>query len=265
MIYLELGLKGRRALVTASSKGIGFAVAMMLAREGANVIISSRSSENLKVASKKIRDETGSKVEWIVADLTLREDVERLAAKVLEQGGVDILVFNTGGPKPGRFMELEDKDWDVAYELLLMSAVKLCRLLAPAMVRRRWGRIVILTSIAIKQPEPEIALSNILRLSLAGLVKQLSIELSRYNVTVNSVMPGYTLTDRLKQYAMHLSEAEGVAVEEIFGRMAGETAAGRIARPEEIASVVVFLASERASYITGALIPVDGGRIKCIF
>ncbi len=262
---MELGLKGRRALVTASSKGIGFAVAMMLAREGVNVIISSRSSENLKAASEKIRGETGSKVEWIAADLTLREDVERLAAQVLERGGVDILVFNTGGPKPGRFMELGDRDWDLAYELLLMSAVKLCRLLAPAMVSKGWGRIVILTSIAIRQPEPDIALSNILRLSLAGLVKQLSIELSKHNVTVNGVMPGLTMTDRLRQYVEHVAEKEGVSARQVLEWMAGKTALGRVASPEEIASVVVFLASERASYITGAMIPVDGGRIKCVF
>ncbi len=262
---MDLGIRNRSALVTASSKGIGFAVAKELAREGVNVIISSRSRENLVMASKRIRSEVGSDVEWFEADLTSRDDVEKLAAHVLERGGVDILVFNTGGPRPGRFMTLDDGDWDLAYELLLMSAVKLCKLLAPPMIERRWGRIVILTSVAIRQPEPDIALSNILRLSLAGLVKQLSIELSRYNITVNGVMPGLTLTDRLRQYAEHLAKAEGKTVEEVLRRMAEGTAAGRIASPEEIASTVVFLASEKASYITGAMIPVDGGRIKCVF
>ncbi len=261
---MDLGLRGKSALVTASSKGIGLAIAAELAREGAEVMISSRREENLREAAAEIERETGFRPQWKRADLTVREDVEALAKWALDQNGVDILVFNTGGPRPGGFFTLSEGDWLHAFELLLMSAVRLCRMLAPRMAERRWGRIVFVTSVAIKQPEPQIALSNIVRLSLAGLVKQLSIELARHNVLVNAVMPGLTLTQRLREYAEHLASQSGRQLPEVLEEMAEASDIKRIAKPEEIAWAVTFLASEKASFITGAVIPVDGGRIRCV-
>ncbi len=262
---MDLGLKGKVALVTAASKGIGRAIALGLAREGATVVISSRSVENLRKAASLIEGETGAGVYWCAADLTRKEDLEGLAEYIKARlGGVDILVFNTGGPRIARFMETTEEDWENAVNLLLMSAVRLVKLLTPHMMEKRWGRIVFVTSYAVKQPVVNIALSNVVRISLIGLTKTLSIELAPYNILVNAIMPGLTLTERMKSLVRKVAESRGISYEEALKERVKDIPLGRAAEPEEIANLAVFLASEKASYITGAIIPVDGGIIKAI-
>ncbi len=256
---MDLGLKGKTALVAAASKGIGRACALGLAAEGARVAICSRSQGDLNAAADQIRATTGAEVLAQVCDVTRADAVASLVGRVTEAfGGVDILVASAGGPPRGDFDQLTDEQWQQAFELSLLSAVRLVRAVLPGMKRRRWGRIITVQSSSVKQPIPGLLLSNALRPGVAGLMKTLASQLGRDNILVNTVCPGRILTDRF--VSGHTQT--GKTVEEYLAAAAAEVPLGRIGTPEEFANVVVFLASERASYVTGVTIQVDGGVIR---
>jgi 3-oxoacyl-[acyl-carrier protein] reductase len=254
---MELGLKDKTAFVAASSQGLGKAVAMELAKEGANVIINGRNKESLEKTKAEIEQQTGASVLALVGDLSVSAETKRIIGEALEAyDSVDILVTNTGGPPSGKFEQFKEQDWYNAYKTLLASAVALINGFLPGMKQRRSGRIIAITSQAVKQPVSNLILSNSVRASVAGLIKTLSIEVGEYNITVNNVMPGYTETDRLKHLAEANSSFESTAKAEI--------PLGRFGKPEEFAAAVTFLASERAAFITGVSLAVDGGWVKSL-
>jgi 3-oxoacyl-[acyl-carrier protein] reductase len=260
---MDLGIRGKTALVTASSKGIGKAVAEMLAEEGCKVAICARTKNDLEITANELRRRYDTDITWCVCDLNKARDVENTFAVVKKQfGSIDILVNNCGGPIPGSFRELKDEDWQSAFELVLMSAVKFSSLILPDMILKEWGRIINITSISVKQPVENLVLSNSLRSAVTAFAKSLSNEVGRYNVTINNIAPGYTLTSRLYDLAVHRAKNSGLSHEEILSEMAKNVPLTRLARPEEVAALAAFLASNQACYITGTTIPVDGGMTK---
>jgi Dehydrogenases with different specificities (related to short-chain alcohol dehydrogenases) len=257
---MDLGLRGRLALVTGGSSGLGFASALELALEGADVILFSRSVDKLEEARRRIREAAGVNVDVYAGDLRVREDVEGLFKYVDGRyGRLDILVYSTGGPKPGGFFDIGDSDWEDSFKLLTMSALRVSREAARLMMRGRWGRIVFIGSITLVRPLENLATSNIMRMPLVGLVRTLALELAKYNITVNAVLPYDILTERVKQLAEADSRRLGISFEEAIKRRTSKIPLGRMGDPRELGALVAFLASERASYITGALIPLDGG------
>jgi 3-oxoacyl-[acyl-carrier protein] reductase len=264
---MELGLKGKVALVTASSKGIGYGVASVLASEGCRVAISSRSIDGISQAKDRITQETGNQdVYAFEADLTIREDADQLVRETTEKlGAIDVLAYNTGPPKPGTFNELLDADWDEGVKLLMMSAVSLAKLVLPSMEQKKWGRLVFITSTTLRQPIPSLVLSNTVRLSLAGLSKSIATEYGEKGITSNGIMQGHILTDRQRQIAEHISSRTGKSREEALKQALAEVPLRRYGTPEEIGYLVAFLASDKASYINGAMIAIDGGLIRSTF
>lgn len=263
---METGLKDKTVLITASSTGIGKAVAELFAQEGCRIAISSRSKENLLSATQELKEKYSLEPFWSVCDLNKQKDIENTFSAVTAHfGTVDILVNNCGGPTPGLFQQLEEEDWNFAYEQVLLSVVRFSKLVLPGMMAKNWGRIINLTSISVKQPVDNLVLSNSLRAGVTGLTKSLSNEVAKFNITVNNVAPGLTLTGRLYELAVIEAKEKGKSHEEILVEMAKRVPLNRLARPEEIASVVVFLASRQASYVTGNTIQVDGGYVKSIY
>ncbi len=253
---MDFGLKNKIAFVAASSQGLGKSVAMELANEGASVIINGRNKETLEKTKNEIASVSNTKVMAVAGNLANAEDRKQIVAEILDKfSHIDILVTNTGGPPSGKFEDFEQEDWDKAYQLLLGSAVSIMRSFIPGMKAQNWGRIISITSQAVKQPVENLILSNSVRASVAGLMKTLAGELGEYNITVNNVMPGYTNTQRLKNL-VDKNPGFDDAINDIPLRRFGE--------PEEFAAAVTFLASERASYITGVSLAVDGGWIKSI-
>ena len=253
---MELGLENKVAFVAASSQGLGKAVAVELAKEGSKVIINGRNKEALESTRLEIEKISRTEVMAIAGDLSNDDEREYLVTNSLQAyGHIDILITNTGGPPPGKFEDLKKEDWDKTYKSLLLSTVGLISGFLPGMKKNQWGRIIAITSQAVKQPVNNLILSNSVRASVAGLVKSLSNELGAYNITVNNVMPGYTETERLKKLLETNSS---------FATAKNEIPLGRFGTPEEFAAAVTFLASERASYITGVSLAVDGGWIKNI-
>lgn len=260
---MELGIRGKVALVAAASKGLGKATALAFAEEGCAVAIAARHEADLERAAQEIRQSTGVPVLPVCADVSRVGDCEALVARVrAELGPVEILVNNAGGPPPGTFTEVSDADWLAAFDLNLMSAVRLTRLVLPEMRARRWGRIINITSLAVKQPIPNLILSNALRAGVVAMAKTLAGQVAAEGITVNNVCPGYMLTDRVRNLAADRAAREGRGVEEILAESQAAIPMGRLGRPEELAALIVFLASEKASYITGTTIQVDGGAIQ---
>ncbi|HLK64833.1 MAG TPA: SDR family oxidoreductase [Bryobacteraceae bacterium] len=260
---MDLGLKDRVAIVAASSEGIGKAVAMGLAREGAVLALCARTETTLAATADEIRRETGARVRYSALDVTNAEQVHRFVSEtVVEYGRLDICVANAGGPPSKSFAETTIDDWHAAHNLNLMSTIHLAKETLPEMQKRGWGRFIAITSVTVKQPIDGLILSNAIRSGVTGLIKTLANEYGPYNVLVNSVCPGYTATARLVSLTKRLAEREGVTPQVIEERWANQTPLRRIGQPEEFANTVVFLASERASYITGVALPVDGGIVR---
>ncbi len=262
---MDLELKNKVALVTASSKGLGKAVAFELAREGAKVVICARDKNTLEKTAEEIRNATGTEVLSVVTDLTKAEDIKNLVKDTITKfARIDILFTNAGGPPPGQFMEFNDEDWKNAFELNLLSVVRLCKEVIPYMQRQGGGRIIHSTSISVKQPLENLVLSNSLRAGVIGLSKTLANELGPDNILVNAVCPGATATERLENLVKARVEREGISEEDAKRGWTDAIPLGRLGTPEEFANLVVFLASEKASNITGTAIQVDGGFYKGI-
>lgn len=263
---MDLGLKNKVALVTAASRGLGRAVAEELAAEGASLIICSRQTDTIERVATEIKNAAGVEVLGLAADVANPVDVAQLVQSGIERfGRIDILVANAGGPPAGQFESFTLAQWEEATRLLLHSAVELARNVLPGMKERRWGRILNITSIAVKQPVDNLILSNSLRAAVTGFARTLANEVAGFGVTVNNIMPGYTRTERVEELARMMSEKQGITPTEFVARWEKEIPMRRIGEPREFAALAAFLVSERASYITGTSIPVDGGWIRALF
>ncbi len=257
---MDLGLKGRGVIVAASSQGIGLATAEAFAREGAQVAMCARTEKTLREAADKIRSGTGAEVYAEPLDVTDGPAVSRFIEQVVKRfGRIDICVTNAGGPPAKNFLSITPDEWRKAEDLNFMSVVHLAKAVIPHMQRHRWGRIITITSISVKQPIAELIMSNSVRAAVVGLVKSLSNEFGKDGILVNNVAPGYTATERLQELAGVRALAAGTTQQAIRENWAVEIPVKRLADPKEIADVIVWLASERASYITGQTILVDGG------
>ncbi len=262
---MDLGLKEKTVLVAAASSGIGLATAQLFLSEGARVSICSHNLEKLAAAVEMLYQQTGRHPLSFECDLTKENEIEKWVKETEKiYGPVQVLVTNTGGPPAGAWNELAPDAWALAYDLILRSVMQLTQLAAPPMQKAGWGRIVLISSVAAKQSIPHLASSSTFRAGLLGYAKILAADLGKHNITVNTVLPGYTLTDRQKELAEKAAAQSGKTPEEIIQSWEAGIPLGRTARAEEIAAAVVFLASEKASYITGAVLPVDGGSIRTI-
>ena len=262
---MDLGLKNKVALVAAGSRGLGRAVAEELAAEGASLVLCARDQKTLTETAAAIAEQSNAHVLAVPADVTVIDDIKRVVESGHERfGHIDILVTNAGGPPAGRFEQLTREQWDDAIRLTLMSAVELTRQVLPGMKERRWGRILNITSIAVKQPVENLLLSNSLRAGLTGFARTLANEVAADGITVNNILPGYTRTERLDELAQMMAEKQGISSDQFRGKWEAEIPMGRLGEPREFAALVTFLASERASYITGTSIQVDGGWVRSL-
>ncbi len=263
---MELGLKDKTVFVTAASKGIGRAIAEAFMKEECRVAICSSNKDNLVKTASEMKFTFGEEPVWVVCDISKENEIEKTFKIAKDSlGSIDILVNNCGGPPPGKLDSIDYDLWESAYREILMSAVRFSKLVLPDMKLKHWGRIVNITSIAVKQPDTSLVLSNSFRSALTAFTKTLSSDIGQSNITANCVAPGYTLTHRLYELAVEKAKLSGDSHEHILAQMAAEVPMHRLARPDEIAAMVVFLASEQAGYVTGNTIPVDGGFIKSTY
>jgi 3-oxoacyl-[acyl-carrier protein] reductase len=262
---MDLGLKNKVALVAAASRGLGRAVAEELAEEGAALVLCSRNGATINQTANEIAQATGANVLALAADVSNADDVARLVRSGVERfGRIDILVTNSGGPPAGQFESFSQQQWEAATRLLLFSAVEMARNVLPGMKERRWGRILNVTSIAVKQPVENLILSNSLRAAVTGFARSLANEVATFGITVNNIMPGYTRTERVEELSRMIAEKEGISPQEFVARWEKEIPMQRLGEPREFAALAAFLVSERASYVTGTSIPVDGGWIRAL-
>ena len=260
---MDLGLKNRGVIVAASSQGIGRATAELFAREGAQVAMCARTEKPLREAAEQIRKDTGAEVYAEPLDVTDEAAVRSFVEQVNKQfGRIDVCVTNAGGPPAKNFLPISSSEWRKVVDQNLLSVVYLSRAVIPYMQRHRWGRIITITSVSVKFPIQDLILSNSVRAGVVGLVKSLSNEFGKDGILVNNVGPGFTATDRLKELAKARSSASGKKEQEIFDGWAGEAPLKRLGEPREVAETIVWLASERSSYITGQTVLVDGGMYK---
>jgi 3-oxoacyl-[acyl-carrier protein] reductase len=262
---MDLGVRGRVAIVAAASKGLGRATAMELAAEGARVVICARNAETLADTRDAIVEATRAEVHAVEADVSTMEGIERVASAAERTfGAVDILVNNAGGPPSGPFESHDWARWEEAVNLTLRSAIELTRLVLPGMRERKWGRVLNVTSIAVKQPVDGLMLSNSIRSAVTGWARTLANEVARDGVTVNNILPGYTATDRVEQLNAATAAREGISAEEVRRRSEQQIPMRRLGDPREFAALAAFLVSDRASYITAQSIAVDGGWIRAL-
>jgi 3-oxoacyl-[acyl-carrier protein] reductase len=263
---MDLGLKGKVALVLAASKGLGRASAAALAAEGANLVIGARTAPELEKTAREIQLNSGNRVLAVPVDVTQFEQVEAIVtATIQEFGQIDILVNNAGGPPFGSFETFGDAEWQAAFELNLLSAVRFSRLVLPHMRRTGSGRIINIISLSVKTLLEGSVLSTSFRMGVVGLAKLLAEELGPDNITVNNVAPGIILTDRVREASLKEKIAQGMSEEEALDERAKQIPLRRVGKPEELAALVAFLASQQAAYITGATIQVDGGLVRSLY
>ena len=262
---MNLGLKNKVAIITGASKGIGKAIATNFAEEKAKITICSRNINNLRKTAETIEEKTGAIILPIQTNLEKHEDIQKMVDETLKKfGRIDILINNTGGPPPIKFIDTTEKYWQKAVNQLLMSTINCCYEVIPIMKKQGWGRIINMTSIAAKQPIDNLILSNSIRSGIHGLTKTLSNELAEYGITVNAVCPGYTLTERIIDLAKANALTSGKKYKDIIKKWEEQIPIGRLGTTDEIANLVLFYASEKASYITGNITQVDGGYNKSI-
>jgi 3-oxoacyl-[acyl-carrier protein] reductase len=262
---MELGLKNKVALVAAASRGLGRAVAEELAAENASLLICGRDTKAVTETAAEIADKTGAHVLAVTADVSNPDDVKRLVESGITRfGRIDILVTNAGGPPAGTFENIKPEEWEAATRLTLYSAINLARQVLPGMKERRWGRILNITSIAVKQPVDNLLLSNSLRAAVTGFARTLANEVATDGITVNNILPGYTRTERVEELASTMAEKQGITAQEFKAKWESEIPMKRLGEPHEFAALAAFLVSERASYITGTSIQVDGGWIRSL-
>jgi 3-oxoacyl-[acyl-carrier protein] reductase len=260
---VDLGLRGKVALVAGSSQGLGRAIAEELAAEGCALTLCARGAGPLETAREAIAKQFGVRVTAVAADLAQVDAARRVAETAIrEHGRVDILVTNAGGPPSGPFESHDEAAWLAAVRLTLLSAIEMARAVLPGMKERRFGRILNVTSIAAKQPVDGLILSNAVRAAVTGMARTLANETAPFGITVNNLMPGYTRTERLTELVQAIVSRESTTTEAVAARWHKEIPAGRLGEPRELAALAAFLASDRAAYITGQSIAVDGGWIR---
>lgn len=265
-LEVDLGIKGKIALVAAASTGLGRAVAEELAAEGASLILCARDADRLSETAEMITHRSNTDVLPIMADVTSKADLERLVNGANQRfGRIDILVTNAGGPPAGKFDQLSADQWEEAARLTLFSAIELTRLVLPGMKAQNWGRILNITSIAVKQPVDNLILSNSLRAAVTGFARTLANEVATNGITVNNILPGYTRTERVEKLAQMMAQKQGIDAASFKAKWEQEIPMRRLGEPREFAALAAFLVSERAAYITGTSIQVDGGWIRSLF
>lgn len=263
---MDLGLQGKKALVTGSSRGLGFATAIQLANEGCDVAINSRNSERLEAAKRQITANQDSKIVSIKGDVSIADIPERIVRQAADSlGGLDILITNSGGPPSGKFENFDDQDWQSAIELNFLSHMRLIRAALPFLENSSSASVLTITSMSVKQPVPNLVLSNSIRSATIGLTKTLALELGDKGIRFNSILPGWTETERVKELMAFRAESNNTSIEEETTKQAMDSPFGRMGTPQEFANVAVFLVSPAASYITGGMIVVDGGMYKATY